>query len=279
MKEKLYSIGQVSKIKNISIKTLRFYDEIGVLKPYYVDPFTKYRYYSIEQLIYIDIIKELKILKLGTKEMKKIISENNKGLESFLINQEKVIEREITELENIKRRIGYFKKNIVDGKSAIQNDSLYYKEYNERYLLLSEGGFNGILNKYTNNDIEIMDEFILLVNKYINEINNYIENNYLESMHTYGISMVNEGEKFIPDKYFIEININENSKYNINRVKKLEKGNFICINYNNNNYKEKAEIFNKYIDDNNIKLREVYQFELYEDVFKETNNYEIQGLL
>ena len=32
-KEKLYSIGEVSRICNISKKALRFYDQIGVISP------------------------------------------------------------------------------------------------------------------------------------------------------------------------------------------------------------------------------------------------------
>ncbi len=69
MKNQLYSIGELSKLKGISVKTLRFYDEIGVLKPNYVDPFTKYRYYNKVQFVYVDILKALKALRTGTKEI------------------------------------------------------------------------------------------------------------------------------------------------------------------------------------------------------------------
>ncbi len=69
MKNQLYSIGELSKLKGISVKTLRFYDEIGILKPSYVDPFTKYRYYNKVQFVYVDILKALKALRTGTKEI------------------------------------------------------------------------------------------------------------------------------------------------------------------------------------------------------------------
>ena len=43
-------IGDFSKLSCVTVKTLRFYDEMGLLKPVQVDPFTGYRYYSYDQL-------------------------------------------------------------------------------------------------------------------------------------------------------------------------------------------------------------------------------------
>ena len=56
MKE-YYSIGEVSKIKDITIKALRYYHKVGILIPKYIDEETGYRYYSIDQFVHIDIIK------------------------------------------------------------------------------------------------------------------------------------------------------------------------------------------------------------------------------
>lgn len=50
MKEFLFNIGYMSKITNVNIKSLRYYEEIGVLTPEFVDPETKYRYYSYQQI-------------------------------------------------------------------------------------------------------------------------------------------------------------------------------------------------------------------------------------
>jgi len=43
-------IGEFSKISRDSVKTLRYYDEIGLLKPAQIDRFTGYRYYTLSQL-------------------------------------------------------------------------------------------------------------------------------------------------------------------------------------------------------------------------------------
>ncbi len=51
------SIGKVSKLKNVSIKSLRYYDRIGVFVPAYVNRDTGYRYYTEDQLYLLDAIQ------------------------------------------------------------------------------------------------------------------------------------------------------------------------------------------------------------------------------
>lgn len=58
----MYKIGEFSKLCQISVKTLRYYADTGLLKPQYQDIFTGYRYYSAGQLqeaVRIQALKEL----------------------------------------------------------------------------------------------------------------------------------------------------------------------------------------------------------------------------
>lgn len=43
-------IGEFSKLAKTTVKTLRYYDKVGLLKPAFVDSTTSYRYYTEEQL-------------------------------------------------------------------------------------------------------------------------------------------------------------------------------------------------------------------------------------
>ena len=52
----LFSIGEVSKQQNISRQALIFYDKIGLFCPVYTNPNNGYRYYSANQLDYLDTI-------------------------------------------------------------------------------------------------------------------------------------------------------------------------------------------------------------------------------
>ena len=47
-KENLLSIGALSKQTGVHIKSLRYYDSLGILRPAYVDPCSGYRYYSLQ---------------------------------------------------------------------------------------------------------------------------------------------------------------------------------------------------------------------------------------
>jgi DNA-binding transcriptional MerR regulator len=46
----MLKIGEFSKLARVSVKTLRYYADLGLLKPAYVDRYSGYRYYALEQL-------------------------------------------------------------------------------------------------------------------------------------------------------------------------------------------------------------------------------------
>ena len=56
----VYTIGEISKIVSISANALRYYDEIGLLKPILTKSDNQYRYYSASQINDIIFIIELK---------------------------------------------------------------------------------------------------------------------------------------------------------------------------------------------------------------------------
>lgn len=56
----IYKIGDFSNLVNISVRTLRYYDEIGLLKPEIVDKFTNYRYYTEDNVVEAHFITLLK---------------------------------------------------------------------------------------------------------------------------------------------------------------------------------------------------------------------------
>lgn len=72
---KYLSIGKVSKLKNVSIKSLRYYDEIGVFVPSYVNRSTNYRYYTEEQLPMLDVISTCIELGIPLKSLENYVSD------------------------------------------------------------------------------------------------------------------------------------------------------------------------------------------------------------
>ncbi|MFC1918342.1 MerR family transcriptional regulator [Chloroflexota bacterium] len=65
----MFKIGDFSKLSLVTVKTLRYYDEIGLLKPVKVDRFTGYRYYSANQMLRLNYIVALKNLGLSLEEI------------------------------------------------------------------------------------------------------------------------------------------------------------------------------------------------------------------
>jgi effector-binding domain-containing protein len=72
----MFKIGDFSRLSQISVKTLRYYDEIGLLKPVKVDQFTGYRFYSADQLPRLNYIAALKSMGLSLEEVATLIGDN-----------------------------------------------------------------------------------------------------------------------------------------------------------------------------------------------------------
>lgn len=91
----MYKIGDFSKMSNLTIKTLRYYEKKGILKPVFIDKNNGYRYYDSKQLSEVSKIISLKQIGLSLKDIKnilngqdkvKILEKRKKEIEEVLIN-------------------------------------------------------------------------------------------------------------------------------------------------------------------------------------------------
>lgn len=73
----MYRIGLFSKINKVTIKTLRYYDEMGILKPAFVDQENGYRYYTSEQLPELHKIIALRQIGFSIDEISLILEGRN----------------------------------------------------------------------------------------------------------------------------------------------------------------------------------------------------------
>jgi len=69
-------IGDFSRFAHVSVKALRYYDELGLLKPVKVDDFTGYRYYSAAQLTQLQRIVALKDMGLSLEEIARLLKDD-----------------------------------------------------------------------------------------------------------------------------------------------------------------------------------------------------------
>ena len=77
----MFKIGEFSKLAQVPAKTLRYYDEIGLLKPALVDDSTSYRYYSAEQLHRLNRILALRDLGFSLKQIFRLLEEGVSAVE------------------------------------------------------------------------------------------------------------------------------------------------------------------------------------------------------
>ena len=86
-------IGEFSKLAKISIKTLRYYDKIGLLKPAMIDCETQYRYYAPEQLECVRLISMYKEVGLSNEMILKLITQKGGGRALLEYQRELLLER------------------------------------------------------------------------------------------------------------------------------------------------------------------------------------------
>ncbi|MCI9372277.1 MAG: MerR family transcriptional regulator [Lachnospiraceae bacterium] len=92
------SIGKVSKLKNVSIKSLRYYDKIGILRPAFVNAETNYRYYTEEQLYLLDAITLCIKLGIPLKDLNRYVENDSINLQKLLYDGKILAEEKILEI-------------------------------------------------------------------------------------------------------------------------------------------------------------------------------------
>ena len=82
-------IGAFSKYVKTTVKTLRYYDRIGLFCPADTDPTTGYRNYTIEQLSDFEIIRQYRAAGLSVDQIKRLLGSENR--ETVLLEQQKLL--------------------------------------------------------------------------------------------------------------------------------------------------------------------------------------------
>ena len=109
----MYKIGEFANIVKSNIKTIRYYDEINLLKPKVIDKFTSYRYYDEDSLQEYYSIILLKQMGFSLDEIK--LYKDNLSDEIFLKQREKLL-NDIMEKKKILKIIDKTRSSIVNGK-------------------------------------------------------------------------------------------------------------------------------------------------------------------
>jgi len=163
-KKNFLTIGELAKLSGVNIKSLRYYDRIGVLPPAYVDSVTNYRYYSHNQISLLIAIQLCIELDIPLKNFNQYISEDKNTIYiDRLYNHGKQIATE--KINQINRKLSTLEKlhNEALRADSLNPHQIHEQEFGDNlYRLIpyngqqNEQSFNRILlhDFHTNNDFK-----------------------------------------------------------------------------------------------------------------------------
>ena len=117
----MFTVGEFARLAQVSRRLLRYYDEIGLLKPMQTDRFTDYRYYSAEQLPQLNRILALKDLGLSLDQIQRMLSDkvSTEEMQGMYLMRKAESEQRLLEesqrIRNIESRL-QFLRNAEAGK-------------------------------------------------------------------------------------------------------------------------------------------------------------------
>lgn len=217
-KKQLLTIGELARICNISTKTLRHYDKKNILNPTWNDPMTGYRYYSFDNIIIINIIKELKNLGFQLTDIGDLIKERDiKKFIDLYQNKKQNIEQQINQLKINQQRIENRIQHLEDlsKNKTFQQNSIELKQINKRKICFKRTV--APCNPKT---------FSVLLNKLLKTI---AENNYFQQGPLMAI-FHDDYKMFNPEKADMEVCVEvktKNNKVNPSHIRTIEPGLFI----------------------------------------------------
>lgn len=154
----MYRIGEFSKIIGVTIKALRYYDEIKLLSPAYVNEENGYRYYDDDNYQKALWIKSMKKYNFSIKEIQEVLPNisSNDDLADFLMEKQDHIQSQILSMKQLQKSIAAEVSSLKEVKEManiqkvqvikVSNQLVASVRYKGRYDEM--GKYIGILYKY-----------------------------------------------------------------------------------------------------------------------------------
>jgi DNA-binding transcriptional MerR regulator/effector-binding domain-containing protein len=126
----VFPIGEFSTITGLTVKTLRFYHDRGLLVPAWVDDQTGYRYYDARQIDKARIITQLRSLEFSLEQIHEMLanSEDEADILGFLERQRTVLEERMRQYQGIVTTLERIINNEKEARMAMQNSTFDVEE-------------------------------------------------------------------------------------------------------------------------------------------------------
>lgn len=138
MKEFL-SIGEVARLKKITVKALRYYEKIGIFLPAYINKEIGCRYYKMEQMVMLDLILTCLELGIPLKQFPSYLDENCVlDLEHMVHDGTAMAQQEIVRINRTLKKLENMSNHLEESEHLPRASACYLKHFPERFLLLKE---------------------------------------------------------------------------------------------------------------------------------------------
>lgn len=222
------TIGEMSKLNNVSQQALRLYDKIDILKPEFINEKNGYRYYSITQSARLDMIQHMQSLGMTLNEIKSQLDKNDiEVIEDILRKKRNNINKKIDELYLTKRSVDRAIENFERYKSAPREGIILLEFIKKRRIYCYKG------------DRNIYERGIETYEYMLRELKNHIKLNKFPLVYFCNVGSIIEKDKllkneFISNEIFLFVDKDfEKSEY----VKEIDASMYLCI-YCDSFYKE-----------------------------------------
>ena len=101
----LLSIGTFAAATQLSLKALRLYDQLAILKPAFIDPWTSYRYYSADQLRTATIIRLLRQMDMPLATIRSVLAASPVDAEAMITAYRLEMEARVEQIRSIARDV------------------------------------------------------------------------------------------------------------------------------------------------------------------------------
>ncbi len=96
----MLKIGEFSKLAQISVRMLRYYDQLDLLRPAAIDPTTAYRYYLPQQLTQARLIRSLQTMGFHLQEIKPLLADSSPAvLKPAIVKQLNLFQQQQVQLQ------------------------------------------------------------------------------------------------------------------------------------------------------------------------------------
>jgi MerR family transcriptional regulator, activator of bmr gene len=134
---RLYSIGDVARIKNVTIKALRYYHKIGLFIASFIDDESGYRYYAPHQLLVLDIILIAKKTNASLESIKAMLDTFSLPVVTQFLQQQQIkLTKKQEELKDMSQTISAIRKALTLTESNLTQSGIHHRVFEERYAVM-----------------------------------------------------------------------------------------------------------------------------------------------